>query len=68
MNHFSERLKEIRMENGLSRKQLAEMCGTCVRNLSYWELGQRECDFNMLIKLANALDVTVDYLIGRTDF
>ncbi len=56
------------MENGLSRKQLAEMCGTCVRNLSYWELGQRECDFNMLIKLANALDVTVDYLIGRTDF
>ena len=68
MNKFAERLREARLEMGLTRKALAERCGTIERNLSYWELGQRECDFDMLIKLANALDITVDYLIGRTDF
>lgn len=65
---FSKRLKETRLELGLTRKQLAEKCGIAVRNFSYWELGQRECDFDTLIKLANALDITIDYLLGRTDF
>ena len=68
MNKFAERLKEARLEMGLSRRELAARCGTIERNLSYWELGQRECDFDMLIKLAAALDVSVDYLIGKTDF
>lgn len=68
MNKFAERLKELRTESNLSRKKLAEMVGTVERNLSYWELGQRECDFDMLIKLANALDTTIDYLLGRVDF
>ena len=68
MNKFAERLREARLGMGFSRKELAERCGTLERNLSYWELGQRECDFDMLIKLAIALDVSVDYLIGKTDF
>lgn len=66
-NKFAERLKELRMEAGLSRKQLAEDVGTHLRNISYWELGQRECDFDTLIALASALDCTVDYLIGKND-
>lgn len=68
MSKFAARLAETRKEAGLSRKQLAEKCGTIERNFSYWELGQRECDFDMLVKLANALDVSIDYLLGRTDF
>lgn len=68
VNKFAERLKEARLEMGLSRRELAARCGTIERNLSYWELGRRECDFDMLIKLATALDVSVDYLIGKTDF
>ncbi len=68
MNKFAERLRETRTELGLSRKELAEKCGTLERNLSYWELGQRECDFDMLIKLATALDVSCDFLLGKTDF
>ena len=53
---------------GLSRKQLAQMCNTLERNISYWELGQRECNFEMLIKLATALDTSIDYLLGKTDY
>ena len=68
MNKFAERLREARLEMGMSRRDLAARCGTLERNLSYWELGQRECDFDMLIKLATVLDVSVDYLIGKTDF
>ena len=68
MNKFAERLREARLEMGLSRRELAARCGTLERNLSYWELGQRECDFDMLIKLSAELDVSVDYLIGKTDF
>lgn len=68
INKFAERLKELRLESDFSRRELAEKVGTLERNLSYWELGQRECDFDMLIKLADALNTSVDYLIGRTDF
>ena len=68
MNQFAKRLREARTEMGLSRKKLAEMCGTFERNISYWELGQRECNFDMLIKLSTALDTSIDYLLGKTDY
>ena len=68
MNRFSERLRELRIEKGLSRRQLAEMLDTLPRNISYWELGQRECNFDMLLKIAEVLDVSVDYLRGKTDY
>ena len=68
MNKFAERLKELRVAKNLSRKQLAETLGTSVRTVSYWEAGARECGFDMLIKLAQILDSTVDYLIGATEY
>ena len=68
MNKFAERVRELRMEKGLSRKELAEKLGTLQRNISYRELGQRECGFDMLIKISDVLDVSVDYLLGKTDY
>lgn len=68
MNKFSERLKELRVAKNLSRKQIAELIGVHDRSVAYWETGQRQCDFDMLIKLAELLDTSVDYLIGATDF
>lgn len=68
MNKFAERVRELRTEKGLSRKELANRLGTLQRNISYWELGQRECSFDMLLKIAEVLDVSVDYLLGRTDY
>ena len=67
-NKFSEQLNGLRIENNLSRIQLAEKLNVSVRLISYWENGQRECDFNMLIKIANLFSVSIDYLLGRTEY
>ena len=69
MEHkFFERLYELRGESGFSRAQLAEKLNVSVRLISYWENGQRECDFDMLIKIADLFSVSVDYLLGRKDY
>jgi transcriptional regulator with XRE-family HTH domain len=67
-NKFYERLIYLREEKGLTRKRLAEQLGVSVRLVSYWENNQRECDFNMLIKIADLLNVTIDFLLGREDY
>ena len=66
-NTFPYRLKELRIENNLSRKQLAEKLFVTQRTISYWENGKRECDFNMLIKISNCLNCTIDYLLGKDE-
>lgn len=62
------RLKELRSEGRITRAALAEKLNISVRTISYWETGKRECSFDMLIKLADIFDTTVDYLLGRTDY
>lgn len=67
-NKFGEKLNELRTEISLSRSQLAEKLNVSIRLISYWENGQRECDFDMLIKIADFFSVSIDYLLGRTDY
>lgn len=67
-NKFAEQLKSLRLETGLTRIQLAEKLSVSVRLVSYWENGQRECDFDMLIKIAELFSCTLDYLLGRKDY
>ena len=68
MNKFRERIKELRIEKNLSRKQLAEILNVSERLVSYWENGNRECNFDMLINIAKTFDVSVDYLLGVTEY
>lgn len=68
MNKFSERLKDLRAENGLTRTQLAEKLNVSPRLVAYWESGQRECSFDMLIAIADLFASSTDYLLGRTEF
>ncbi len=68
MNTFGENLKSLRLEKNLSRKQLALTLSVSERLVSYWENGDRECNFDMLIQIADYFDVTLDYLLGRTDY
>lgn len=67
-NKFSEQLKCLRIENNLTRTELAEKLGVSTRLISYWENGQRECDFDMLIKISSIFSVSIDYLLGKTDY
>lgn len=52
---------------GLTMKQLATIVGVTEAAISHYETGRREPDNDMLLRIANALGVTVDYLIGHED-
>lgn len=67
-NKFSEQLSGLRVSFNFSRAQLAEKLNVSVRLISYWENGQRECDFDMLIKIAELFSVSIDYLLGRKEY
>ena len=64
MIKFSERLHELRLENNLSRIDLANLLHINPRTISYWELGQRECNLEQLYNLAIIFKVSTDYLLG----
>ena len=68
MNKFGERLKDMRAEKSITRLQLAENLQVSVRLIAYWENGQRECSFDMLIKIANFFETSTDFLLGKTDY
>ena len=68
MNIFCKRLKSLRLEKDISRNTLATFLNVSVRSICYWENGERECDFNTLIKIAEFFNVTTDYLLGRTEY
>lgn len=63
---FPERLRTARELRKLSQAQVAEKSGLQPSAVSHFETGQRAPSFENLKRLADALDVTTDYLLGRT--
>ena len=61
------RLKELRLEKGATQKEVAEFI--CCSSLVYsrYEREVREPDIDALCKLADYFNVTVDYIVCRTD-
>ncbi|WAM33266.1 helix-turn-helix domain-containing protein [Caldicellulosiruptor morganii] len=68
MNLFRFRLKELREEKNISRNDLAEILGVSTQTIANYENGHREPNFDTLLKIADFFGVTVDYLIGHSDF
>ncbi len=64
---FSERLKELRLEKGLTQKKLGEIIGTTYSAISYWENGTNEPKISYVIALCKYFNVTADYLLGLSD-
>ena len=64
MIKFPERLRDLRFERNMSRNDLALLLKVNPRTISYWELGQRECNLEQLYNLALIFKVSTDYLIG----
>ena len=67
MKIFGERLKELRTEKNLLQKDLAKILGTTNSSVCDWETNRAQPDMEMLVKLADYFEVTVDYLLGRSD-
>ena len=65
---FGERLQQLRKERNLTQAQLAEFLETTQRRISYLESYKIEPDLLMLWKVANYFGVSVEYLIGMTDY
>lgn len=64
---FKERLRKARDLRGFSQAQLATKAGLPPASVSHFESGPRKPSFDNLKALASALDVTTDYLLGRSD-
>lgn len=62
-NVFGKNLKELRLENRMSQKQLGDILHVCNQTVSFWETGAREPDLDNLLSIADYFDVTVDYLL-----
>lgn len=67
MPTYSERLKELRKERRLYQRELAELLGISVRGYQCYETGEHEPGVKKLIALADNYQVSIDYLVGRTD-
>ena len=65
---FAKRLKELRIDKGLTQQQLADALKVDRTTVMKWELGERETNFTMLLKIADYFDTSCDYLIGKTDY
>ncbi len=61
------RLKDLREDNDLKQKQLAEYLNIKQNTYSQYENGKREIPLEMLWKLADFYNTSVDYIIGRTE-
>ena len=64
-SNFKERLRAARLMRGLSQGDLANRAGIQASVISHFETGIRKPSFDNLRRLADALDVTTDYLLGR---
>ncbi|WP_317400466.1 helix-turn-helix domain-containing protein [Anaerotruncus colihominis] len=62
---FGERLVASRERKSISQKQLADMLGITPTRLNYWEKDKRQPDVSNIKRLASALGVSTDYLIGN---
>ncbi|MBR2181532.1 MAG: helix-turn-helix transcriptional regulator, partial [Oscillospiraceae bacterium] len=64
---FRIQLKKLRENKGISQSQLASDLGISQGTVGNWESGIREPSFETISKLAKYFNVSVDYLLGRSD-
>jgi len=67
MPDFKQRLRGIRRQKKLMQKDIATFLEITDRAYQHYETGTRYPDFKGLIKLADFLDCSIDYLVGRSN-
>lgn len=65
---FGKRLRSMRMKRHYTQQQMADFIDVALRTYQGYE-GETRCpSFELLVQLADILDVSIDYLMGRDDF
>lgn len=62
-NLFGKNLKQLRLENHLTQKELSNILKVASQTISFWEQGAREPDLDMLKKIAQFFQITIDELL-----
>lgn len=64
---LGDRIKELRLINDMTQKDLADFLGVTPKAVSFYELNQREPSTDIILKMAQKFNVSTDYLYGRSD-
>lgn len=64
---IQERIKELRIEKGLTQAELAKQIDVSQKAIDYWERGINEPKASYVYKLALFFGVSSDYLLGLQD-
>ena len=64
---FTERLRALREDRDLTQTELAKAVKVTQRNISFYETGKNEPDIKTIIALAEFFNVSIDYLLGRSN-
>lgn len=67
MEILKTRLREARRSRKISQTVLGQLAGCGQEKISFYEIGKSKLQYQTLVHLANALQVSTDYLLGRTD-
>ena len=67
MVNFCERLNELKLTKNLLQKDIAKDVNLSLRAYQYYERGERQPNLSTLIALADYFDVSLVYLVGRSD-
>ena len=66
-NIFGKKLRELRIEKGLSQRKLGEEFNVCNQTVSFWESGSREPDLDALVSIAHYFNVSVNDLLEENE-
>lgn len=65
---FNKRLRETRMKCGFTQQATADLLNIALRTYQHYEEGSRSPSLELLPKIGDIFDVSIDYLLGRDDF
>ncbi len=65
---FNKRLREMRIKRNLTQQRFSDILGIALRSYQCYETGTRTPCYDLLILIADTLDVSLDYLLGRDNF
>ncbi|MBR4026797.1 MAG: helix-turn-helix transcriptional regulator [Lachnospiraceae bacterium] len=65
---FGTRLNQLRKKRGYTALQMATILSVGLRTYRHYESGHSSPSFDTLIKIADTLDTSIDWLLGRDDY
>ena len=65
---IGERLNKVRKSKGFTAQQMADVAGINLHSYRHYESNRRQPSYDILVKIVDKLDISLDYLLCRDDF